>query len=184
VEEVGGGGWVPWSALIGSTWSDEKFNHPPIPIRPNYSTFSSSISTSCASPLSLSLSLSISRLSSVLSRRLDSQQMNPPRIYKHAVCTFLHGSGRGDKVKSAGHDHRLRKHSALSTPTTPILINASNAVKISIKFRKSPHHVPRDTPTRQTTAIPPASPPPRPSLPPSLLDPVRGRACARGISMN
>jgi len=35
VEEVGGGGWVPWSALIGSTWSDEKFNHPPILTRSN-----------------------------------------------------------------------------------------------------------------------------------------------------
>lgn len=42
VEEVGGGGWVPWSALIGSTWSDEKFNHPPIPTRPNSSSTSSS----------------------------------------------------------------------------------------------------------------------------------------------
>jgi len=42
VEEVGGGGWVPWSALIGSTWSDEKFNHPPIPTRPNSSSSSSS----------------------------------------------------------------------------------------------------------------------------------------------
>lgn len=41
VEEVGGGGWVPWSALIGSTWSDEKFNHPPIPTRPNSSSTSS-----------------------------------------------------------------------------------------------------------------------------------------------
>lgn len=72
VEEVGGGGWVPWSALIGSTWSDEKFNHPPIPTSPN----SSSVST--ASP-SIFLSCSLFA-SSTLSRSLDSHQMNLPHI--------------------------------------------------------------------------------------------------------
>lgn len=57
VEEVGGGGWVPWSALIGSTWSDEKFNHPPIPTRPNSSSTSSArhLHLLCF-PLSFSLS--------------------------------------------------------------------------------------------------------------------------------
>lgn len=63
VEEVGGGDWVPWSALIGSTWSDEKFNHPPIPTRPSSTTTpppppppTSSSSTSSTLPLSFSLS--------------------------------------------------------------------------------------------------------------------------------
>lgn len=49
VEEVGGGGWVPWSALIGSTWSDEKFNHPPIPTYPNSSSISTSYAFRCPS---------------------------------------------------------------------------------------------------------------------------------------
>lgn len=94
VEEVGGGGWVPWSALIGSTWSDEKFNHPPIPTRPN-----SSSSSSCtvppplrSLPRSRSILLSFSPLlyphRPPLLRRLDSHQMNLPRVYAPVSARF------------------------------------------------------------------------------------------------
>lgn len=62
VEEVGGGGWVPWSALIGSTWSDEKFNHPPIPTRPNSSSTSSSAPPPPPMPSAVFLSFSLSRI--------------------------------------------------------------------------------------------------------------------------
>lgn len=103
VEEVGGGGWVPWSALIGSTWSDEKFNHPPIPTRPSSS--STSYAFRCLSLFSRY------PVSFALSRRLNSHQMNLPHIYaRPAMSASFYGSGRGDKVKPAGLSRRLRKH--------------------------------------------------------------------------
>lgn len=62
VEEVGGGGWVPWSALIGSTWSDEKFNHPPVPNSSSTSSFSSPAPPPSPTPSAVFLSFSLARI--------------------------------------------------------------------------------------------------------------------------
>lgn len=93
VEEVGGGGWVPWSALIGSTWSDEKFNHPPIPTRSNALSLPPPplVHLHLLFALSFSVSRAIRTIVHPFTRRPDSHQMNLPHIYAHpdVYSTFL-----------------------------------------------------------------------------------------------
>lgn len=98
VEEVGGGGWVPWSALIGSTWSDEKFNHPPTHPSPFQLFLLRAISTFYASRC-LSLFLAPSPVSFTLSRPPkfppDESTRTSTRV---PMSASFYGSGRRDKL--------------------------------------------------------------------------------------
>lgn len=118
VEEVGGGGWVPWSALIGSTWSDEKFNHPPIPTRSNALSLPPLPLAHLHLLLLFALSFSVSRAIRTIvhpfTRRPDSHQMNLPHIYAHPRC--LHVQDEETKLNRADFNRRLRKHLASISP--------------------------------------------------------------------
>lgn len=126
VEEVGGGGWVPWSALIGSTWSDEKFNHPPIPTRPNSLPPPSPpryLHLLCF-PLSFSLSRAI--VSFTLSHRLNSHQMNLPHIYaRPVVCKFL----------------RIRARRHVKPASTAVFVNTQHRFRLEFNYSHSLVHL-------------------------------------------
>ncbi|KAL0105275.1 hypothetical protein PUN28_016725 [Cardiocondyla obscurior] len=112
VEEVGGGGWVPWSALIGSTWSDEKFNHPPIPTIPDSLRHPPAL---LCLPLSFSFSLRTGIARSP-PRRLNSRQMNLPHIYVRRRCLQVSADhGEETKLNRPVSTARLRKHPAIDS---------------------------------------------------------------------
>lgn len=135
VEEVGGGGWVPWSALIGSTWSDEKFNHPPVPNSSSTSSFSPPAPPLSPTPSTVFLSFSLARIV---------HSFSPPEFPLDESTTHLRASpclqvSMDEETKSLNQPAVFVNTQHRFHPRIQLLpfISASNAARISINPVKS-----------------------------------------------